>query len=270
MITPTTLPYTGNKNCSYLINTRKWAKHCHNEINVKKKKEKIIKYPLLVTGIGGAGTNLAASSLRRLGVTIGHEYIDGSGSVSWIHAVNDAVVGQQYPFPRKGPHITTKILPEHSPVFEKVIHLVRCPVGNMAGLTTHTNWTRDFIWRAAGIHPNTDSTNQPPCLWAAKAWFFWNSHVETYADNRLRVEDFTNPEDMARILCKEGSLSCFSSRRAHLQELLAPNYRVHHREHGTCSMKEIFELDPKLATEMVRMARRYGYGSSKLCNLNFN
>ena len=42
-------------------------------------------------------------------------------SSSWIHAVNDAVVGLRYPFPRKGPNPTLRIFPESSPRFRSVV-----------------------------------------------------------------------------------------------------------------------------------------------------
>jgi hypothetical protein len=61
--------------CTYLVNTRKKTnKRCHSGKAPSSSSNGV--FDLLVTGIGGSGTNLVASSLRRLGVTIGHEYIE--------------------------------------------------------------------------------------------------------------------------------------------------------------------------------------------------
>eukprot|EP00613_Pedinella_sp_CCMP2098_P077883 CAMPEP_0171939298 /NCGR_PEP_ID=MMETSP0993-20121228/36177_1 /TAXON_ID=483369 /ORGANISM="non described non described, Strain CCMP2098" /LENGTH=319 /DNA_ID=CAMNT_0012581087 /DNA_START=267 /DNA_END=1226 /DNA_ORIENTATION=- len=298
-------------------------------------------YPLLVTGVGGSGTNLAGSALTtHEGVTIGHEHIEGGGSSSWLHAVNDAVVGARYPFPRKGPHQSKRVMKEFSPRFNTVVHQVRCPVSNMAALTTHNNFSREFIWKASGVDPTTT----PACLWGAKVWLHWNRHVEMYADVRIRVEDFENPAALAAHLCTLGKLTeCEkhpypspSSSRAvdnasaasdggngsggtsrsavssgnserHTQQptsavaaspsspswwhswwplavevetassgggsgggngqkTMSPpksgTVRGHHREHGSCSLREVHRLDPALAQEILAMATRYGYSSS--------
>lgn len=55
---------------------------------------------------------------------VGHEYAEGWGAASWLHAVNDAVVGHRYPFPRAGPHQSTGLLPVAAPRFRTVIHQV--------------------------------------------------------------------------------------------------------------------------------------------------
>ena len=51
----------------------------------------------------------------------------------------------------------------------------------MAALTTHNNFSREFLWHAAGIDP----TEPDSCLWGARVWLHWNRHVETYADHRI-------------------------------------------------------------------------------------
>ena len=107
-------------NCTRFVNTRKYDERCHGEASG----QGVRLFDLLVTGAGGSGTNLAASALEQLGMTLGHEHIEGGGSSSWIHAVNDAVVGAKYPFPRRGPHKSTGILPESSPRFRTVVHQV--------------------------------------------------------------------------------------------------------------------------------------------------
>ena len=260
-------------------------------------------YDLLVTGVGGSGTNLAASALRQhAGIVMGHESFLGKGSSSWIHAVNDAVVGLRYPFPRKGPNPTLHIYPENSPRFRVVVHQVRCPTANMAALTTHNNFSREFLWHAAGIDP----TEPDPCLWGARVWLRWNRHVETYADHRIRVEDFVAPySDLAGHLCSvapgmrcRGSIAMSNTvRGARIGQIAARADKTtgrssktigapertgwaqiaaalgfsgaikgHHREHGTCSFDNMASKDPKLAGEVLHLAKHYGYSAPE-CDL---
>lgn len=53
--------------------------------------------------------------------------------------------------------------------------------------------TTDFVWLAAGIEPDL-----PACLWGALVWLKWNQHVESYADARVRIEDYATPEVRSR------------------------------------------------------------------------
>lgn len=83
-------------------------------------------YDVLITGVGGSGTNLVRAALARwFDIKVGHEYAEGSGAASWIHAVNDLVVGHPYPFPRAGSHKSVGFLPDEAPRFRTVIHQVR-------------------------------------------------------------------------------------------------------------------------------------------------
>jgi hypothetical protein len=328
-------------NCTAFINTRKYAPGCHlGEVaNVetlmgmnarthavagalsgkgqaaataavrpkashRTRKGGILVYELLVTGVGGSGTNLAASALKQhASVLLGHESFAGVGSSSWIHAVNDAVVGLRYPFPRKGPNPTRHIFPESSPRFRTVVHQVRCPTGNMAALTTHNNFSREFLWHAAGIDP----TEPDACLWGARVWLHWNRHVETYADHRVRVEDFSTPfQDLAGHICAlSPGLRCkgpaarlrlvvgaglddtqmASSSTSRVAQQAPPlqtswlaaaagalgfesgGVKGHHRDHGKCSFDDMAAKDPSLAADVLRLAKRYGYRSSPKCDL---
>mmetsp|Transcript_68834 Transcript_68834/g.155701 ORF Transcript_68834/g.155701 Transcript_68834/m.155701 type:complete len:359 (+) Transcript_68834:188-1264(+) len=268
--------------CLLLGNTRKYNASCHGLVEGRRlvdyRDGSRVKKPalldLLVTGVGGSGTNMVGSALGEVGVTVGHECIKGSGAASWIHAVNDAVVGAKYPFPRKGPLRTKAILDEKWPRFRKVVHQVRCPVANMAALTTHNNFSREFIWRAAGVDPTL-----PGCLWGANVWYQWNKHVETYADVRIRIEDFDSPEDMARRVCEIGSglqtgVKCRSAAAQKALTLAKAGLAIesgvkgHHREHGSCSFAQVHKADPGLAKNILEMASRYGYLSSKKCDLS--
>jgi hypothetical protein len=83
-------------------------------------------YSVLITGVGGSGTNLVQAALARwFDIEVGHEYAEGAGAASWIHAVNDVVVGQPYPFPRAGIYKSVGFLPDETPRFRTVIHQVR-------------------------------------------------------------------------------------------------------------------------------------------------
>eukprot|EP00618_Florenciella_parvula_P032088 CAMPEP_0119544614 /NCGR_PEP_ID=MMETSP1344-20130328/54819_1 /TAXON_ID=236787 /ORGANISM="Florenciella parvula, Strain CCMP2471" /LENGTH=365 /DNA_ID=CAMNT_0007589117 /DNA_START=885 /DNA_END=1983 /DNA_ORIENTATION=- len=292
------LGHTG-VDCSKYINTRKYVEQCPPP--ARKELKSAVKtltatrfdtvgrralrasdgddiiYPLLVTGAGGAGTNLASSALKQLGVVLGHEYTLGEGSSSWPYAVSDSVVGVKYPFPRKGPHVSLNVLPESSPRFRTVIHQVRCPSKNIAALTTHNNASRSFLWHAAGIDPTL-----PACVWGAHVWLRWNEHIETYADHRYRIEDFQTPELLARYACELAGLKCGKFKEGGesgggdggdeggdgyfsgwLEAIgLKSAVRGHHREHGECPHSELAMTDPELAAKIEAMAVRYGYPSA--------
>lgn len=120
--------------CRSLLNTRKHLTVCYGpEATV---------FPLLVTGLGGSGTHAVARRLREMGVDVDHEHIATHGAVAWMYAVNDIVIGQPYPF--RARLIDSSI---DSPRFERVVHVVRCPMNQISSLTSHTKQTYDFIFR---------------------------------------------------------------------------------------------------------------------------
>ena len=229
-------------NCSRFINTRKHVAECEGQ-------EPVRLLAVLVTGVGGSGTNLMTSAFKKVGVTVGHEYVAGKGTASWPHAVSDAVVGVPYPFPRKGPHRSVRVLPEESPRFQHVIHQVRCPMDNIAALTTHNNFSRDFLWRSAGVDPSL-----APCLWGAHVWLRWNEHIESFADARVRIEDFESPEAMAQHVCGLTGLACSKPWPRRVADALRlpifGQVRGHHREHGACRLEDLEAMDPRLAREV--------------------
>ena len=132
-----------------------------------------------------------------------------------------------------------------------------------------------------------DPTEPDPCLWGARVWLRWNRHVETYADHRIRVEDFVAPySDLAGHLCSVApGMQCRGSvakpntvRGARIGQMVARADKTtdgssktigapertgwaqiaaalgfsgaikgHHREHGTCSFNNMASKDPKLA-----------------------
>ena len=111
--------------CARLFNTRKFDQHCHGELRLAQRLHGMKLYDLLVTGAGGSGTNYVTWALGLAGVHVGHQTLKAQGTVSWLHAVNDNVVGVPYPFPRHGPHASKDVLPEHAFRFRTVVHLVR-------------------------------------------------------------------------------------------------------------------------------------------------
>ncbi len=64
------------KGCAALLNTRKYREECHGPGTERPDDEGVQVYQVLITGFGGSGSNLVASALRQVGVTIGHEYMD--------------------------------------------------------------------------------------------------------------------------------------------------------------------------------------------------
>lgn len=150
---------------------------------------------------------------------------------------------------------------------------VRCPVANMGALTTHNNISRAFVWRSAGIDPSIAD----PCVWAAHVWVAWNSHVATYADFTLRMEDFVSSENLASRVCERAFNQSYCSRAKHratgsslMHAIGLGEVRLnhHHRHHGRCSLANVAAVDFALATKVADMAKQYGYTSGPGCDLS--
>ena len=97
--------------------------------------------------------------------------------------------------------------------------------------------------------------------------------MESYADDRVRVEDFKDPLDLALHVCKVARLEgckrpAAASSPEWLSSVLGGSVRGHHREHGSCSMRQVREADPKLANAIVALAAHYGYSDGPACNLS--
>ena len=99
--------------------------------------------------------------------------------------------------------------------FKKVLHIVRCPTGNVAALSTHRRETLAFAARALALPPpptedagplssqfDRSLFRLPPrpagaarkrrdrwLAFLADLWLGWNARVERYADARTRIED---------------------------------------------------------------------------------
>lgn len=176
--------------CDVLLNTRKWDARCSTVAPERNRPERP---QLLVTGIGGTGTNTITTILNRMGVKVKHEMPGLDGSVSWPMAVNDAYVNQAYPWSG----LKNTLGPDEL-IFTHVAHVVRCPLDNIATLTTHKHATRHFMASAgvpepAGRADFGNSVNER-VAWASLAWIAWNEHVERYADYRFQTESLPCPD----------------------------------------------------------------------------
>jgi hypothetical protein len=151
--------------CATLLYTRRFDTQCHPP--------QALQYPLLITGLGGAGTHHVAQRLAGEGWRVLHEEVGADGAVvrfpslslasaprplllhivnqnapfcvlqSWFYAANDHAVGLQYPYGA----LSSRSSGYLSPRFAHVIHLVRDPAAQISSFTAHSNKTYDFVLR---------------------------------------------------------------------------------------------------------------------------
>ena len=188
--------------CALLQQTRKYDPRCHSA-------RPPVLVPLLITGTGGSGTSEVAAALNHEGIRALHERINKQALavVSWKHAVSDSALGYPYPYTNGA------LLQPLSPAFQRVVHLVRCPLSNIASLLTHKEPSVNFTARALGIPPvppirrngethyvfrKTEPQLEPSSqafadklAWAALTWIGWNRHVASYADGLVQIEQLT-------------------------------------------------------------------------------
>lgn len=176
---------------------------------------------LLATGLGGSGTWRTALALREAGLLVEHEGVSVDGSVSWLYAVRAG----SYPCVRANSDTVTR--------FRKVLHVVRCPVHNVAALSTHKRTTLSFAARAVGLtEPPLDNDqgdryriSQARLLnpfwlrFLTELWVAWNERIATYSDGLARLED----QDPGHTLCDRAgipvrhNLTCTSTASAAAQ-----------------------------------------------------
>jgi len=172
--------------CGPLLLTRRYEALCHPP--------SALTHPLLVTGLGGAGTHYVARELELRGWLVQHESLDADGSVSWLYAVNDRAVGLPYPYGPLSPH--------SHPRFGLVLHLVRSPWSQISSFSGHHRRSKDFVMAAQRLFPETGRFEEAyalsqvclrgdPCSlhFAALTWLHWNRFVHSYADATFRVDD---------------------------------------------------------------------------------
>ena len=125
--------YLRDQCTSNLLYSRKYNHHCmprprllpviqlqtYNEKDKDETKETKQSHPLhrlyklLVTGLGGAGTHSITRALQDMGIDVRHEALAEDGSVSWLYAVNDVLLGRQYPF-KAGLNLTPYLNMDHT------------------------------------------------------------------------------------------------------------------------------------------------------------
>ena len=169
-----------------------------------------VRLPLLVTSLGGAGSWHASLRLRDAGLRVEHERLGRDGSVCWLYAVRDSI-HRPYPVPPAATAVR-----DLDVRFRKVLHLIRCPVGNVAALSTHKRSTLAFAARALALPPpppedvDTGATQlersvyrlpkningekdrkrkERWLLFLTNIWLGWNGRIERFADARSRIED---------------------------------------------------------------------------------
>jgi hypothetical protein len=200
--------------CSKYLNTRKYSPMC-----MPRPAEL---YPVLVTGLGGAGTHAVANKLTALGMDMPHERLGSDGAVCWFYASNNILIGATYPHHAVLPYSTYL-----NPRFEYVIHVIRCPLSQISSFTTHLPASYDFVRQHVrkmnqiganmprvsvdgDVNPQYGEANSTALVldssagrrdcprtgqcnlrFAMQSWLLWNTHVSSYADAVFRIEDTT-------------------------------------------------------------------------------
>lgn len=194
-----------------------------------------------------------------------------------------------YPFGR------LKIRSVLHPRFNRVVHVIRHPLKQIAAFTAHTNKSYSFVYHSlkqilSNFHP-IGSINQTQvfrdldafyslnrqCLrgenchvaFSAFTWVFWNLFVESFADVSFRIDD---SRKILNYVCeilwpdyyrrKRTGYDCIQAR---LDYLSLPDtlfskkkyeFRINHRQHQTYSMEHI---PSQLLPEVRKLAERYNF-----------
>lgn len=251
-------------------------------------------YPLLVTGLGGAGTHYIAAQLQALGYDLRHEAMGSQGSVSWLYAANDAYFNVSYPYGGLQGWAAASAL---SPRFRHVLHLTRSPAQQISSLTSHSNKSYAFMSAVleGWLQAQGDSTGMVSvqavsrqrqaaegCYrgqacnlhFAALAYLHWNRLVEGYADAVYQVEQ---PTALLEHACRLLQLTpseqlAFAAKMAHDDGCLRGRHKdsvhkgiegeqrgTHSRPHGQYSMQDIGKIDASLMKRIIIWATKHGY-----------
>lgn len=206
------ITFAAGTGCAYLYHVTRKVVPCVNEDPEKM---------LLATGLGGSGTWRTALALQEAGLLVEHEAVGVDGSVSWLYAVR----ARSYPCMRANSDTLTR--------FRKVLHVVRCPVHNIAALSTHKRSTLSFAAQAVGVTkppPDNDQDDRYRISQArllnpfwlrflTELWVAWNERIATYSDGLVRLED----QDPGHALCDRAgipvrhNLTCVSTASAAAQ-----------------------------------------------------
>jgi hypothetical protein len=123
----------------------------------------------------------------------------------WLYAVNDAFLRTKYPF-----HSRLETNSVLSPRFQRVYHIIRCPMSQISAVTSHLPETyrlfRKFIFKSLLFTEspdtlfNTNVSRNSSMIWfagregcprgdkcnlhlASIAWIVWNKHIQRYQIN---------------------------------------------------------------------------------------
>ena len=135
-------------------------------------------YPLLVTGLGGAGTTWTARQLALWGMPVAHEALGEAGAVSWLYAVNDVLLGHMYPH---GAHLglTPVSFWERGPVGYAVEVLLRA-----IGFTEEAVAHPPIVGRALPIHAPIPSVLTPRFTRVIHLQRDVEQHISTFSGHK--------------------------------------------------------------------------------------
>jgi hypothetical protein len=197
-----------------------WAQRCIRLLNARKYDSACTPQPkrissILITGLGGSGSHYVSNLLRWMQIDVQHESLGQDGSVAWMYAVNDVVGGQSYPHHSSIPNSSL-----WSPRFRHVLHLTRCPLQQIASLTTHLDASYNFIFYYLRLWANDHDQikalllRYPSLLSSAKrcerqsncnlhramvAWIAWTYLLNSNTDSRMTVNA---PADILSHVCQ--------------------------------------------------------------------
>lgn len=143
------------------------------------------KRKLLIVATGRAGTKWSARAWQKMGLKIGHEYVDTGGSCTRFFAVdgtNHPLFAQESPKGRMSHQGERRSDFE----FEHIWHQVRHPLTCITSLSLAFPRSA-FEWyaRYASIDPH-----HPDMRYVAmQFWFEWNKLCEDYASTTYCIED---------------------------------------------------------------------------------
>jgi len=217
---------------------------------------------ILITGIGSSGTHSIRQLLSVNGIDVGHEVISTFGAVSWLHAVDFSHSDSAtWPAPR-----TANVF------FEHIVHLVRCPVDTISSMSK-------ALWNGLGGAPRRlidnymDMSELSPGIghaeeyekwvsspagvkWRMEAWLRWNEHIEGYASDRFRIDQFKDIFSHAcSVVKKSGSnVNCSAAQ--------LPDYHENAGDHISLTWEVMKDVDAQLANTIHAKAMQYGFDKS--------
>ena len=298
------LAATANTSCLKWVNSMALPpQHCTRDQGVVDALHKFQTKQLLVTGAGGAGTHTITEVLKAAGVRVEHERMGLDGAVGWQYAVHSpasfgnvgAGESQNMQLSAAEISIISRVRFDdigRPPKFQRVIHLTRCPLDNIASLLTHSHISAAFVarqcpilrWQShlqkllpnlcnnqtsvhyflrcrSGLKSGDQFFDNLVRFWTI-AYLCWNEHIESYASARIALERLDGSELCGLTQCKRGAHAIASALDQIARERTgrAGDLRVNHREHLPVTAADITRvLDARDAMSLARMSSRFGY-----------